>query len=97
MDMQPGHGGYLPQQRNRLLIIGGPVSLEQSGEQDGVVGDDDISDQPAALVGDRDVEVGAADQLLFAADLGDSRAQLARLAGSSENGQSLERNAKGVT
>ena len=69
MDMLPGHGRYLSQQPDRLLVIGSVVPLQQGREQDAIVGDDDVGDQPAALVGDRNVEVGGADQLFFAADL----------------------------
>ena len=69
MDMLPGHGRYLSQQPDRLLVIGSVVPLQQGREQDAIVGDDDVGDQPAALVGDRDVKVGSADQLLLAPDL----------------------------
>ena len=69
IDMLPGHGRYLLQQSDRLLVGGGFVPLQQGREQDAVVGDDDVGDQPAALVGDRDVKVGGADQLLLAANL----------------------------
>jgi hypothetical protein len=67
MDVLPGHGRYLLQQPDRFLVVGGLVALEQGREQDAVVGDDDVGDQPAALVGDRDVKVGRADQLLLTA------------------------------
>jgi hypothetical protein len=69
MNMLPGHGRYLLQQRDRLLVAGGLIALQQGREQDAIVGDDNVGDQPAALVGDRDVKVGGADQLFFAADL----------------------------
>ena len=65
--MLPGHGRYLPQQRDRLFGVGGFVPLQQGREQDAIVSDDDVGDQPAALVGDRDVKFGGADQLLLAA------------------------------
>lgn len=74
--MLPGHGRYLLQQPDRLLVVGGFVPLQQGREQDAIVGDDDVGDQPAALVEDRDVKVGGADQLLLAADLGDGKKQL---------------------
>jgi hypothetical protein len=65
MDMLPGHGRYLSQQPDRLLVVGGFVPLQQGREQDAIVGDDDVGDQPAALVGYRDVKVGGADQLFL--------------------------------
>ena len=71
MDMLPSYRRDLLQQHDRFLIALGTVSFQQGREQDGVVGDDDVGDQPAALVADRDIEVGPPDQLLFAADLGD--------------------------
>ena len=74
--MLPSHRRYLLQQQDRLPVVGGPIPLQQSREQDGIVGDDDAGGQPPALIGDRDVEIGAPDQLLLAADLGDGRTQL---------------------
>ena len=61
MDMLPGHGRYPSQHPDCLLVGGGFVPLQQDGEQDAAVGDDDVGDQPAALVGDRDARVGGAD------------------------------------
>src|ERR1700722_18301677 len=51
MDMLPRHGRYLLQQPDRLLVVGGLVPLRRDREQDAIVGDDDVADQPAALVG----------------------------------------------
>lgn len=50
------------------------MPVQHGREQDGVVGDDDQSEQSTALVGEEDVEFGATDELLPAGDLGDGRA-----------------------
>jgi hypothetical protein len=69
MGVLPGHRRDLPQQQDGLLIAGSLVPLQQGREQDGIIGDNSVRDQPAALVGDRDIEVGMSDQLLLAANL----------------------------
>jgi hypothetical protein len=61
---------------DRCFVAGRTVPVQHGREQDGVVGDDDQGEQPAALVGEKDVELGVADQLLPAGDLGDGGAQL---------------------
>ena len=45
MYLLPGHGRYLPQQHDRLLVGGGPVPPQQGREQDAIVSDDDVGDQ----------------------------------------------------
>ena len=93
--MLPRHRGDLLQLQDRLPVAGGLVPRQQGREQDGVVGDDDAGNQPAALVGDRDIEVGTPDQLLFAADLRDGRSDRSRLsaweAASGESGEAFTR------
>ena len=74
--MPPGHRGDFLQQLDCFLVAGGLVALQQFREQDGIVGDDDIGDQPGALVADRHIEVSPAGQLFPAADLGNCRPQL---------------------
>jgi hypothetical protein len=71
VDVLPGDRGQVPQSLERLAIAGGAISLQQGREQDRVVGDDDVGGQPAALVGDGDIEIGVSDQLLFTTYLGD--------------------------
>src|SRR3954452_6276624 len=76
VDVLPSHRGDLPQQRKRFSIVAPLIPLQQRREQNRVVGDDDIGDQPATLVADRDGEISAPEQLFAAADLGERRAQL---------------------
>lgn len=76
VDVLPSHRGDFLQQRERFAVALPAVPLQQRREQDRVVGDDDVGDQPAALVADRDREVGPPDQLLASAGLGERRAQL---------------------
>lgn len=66
--MLPGHWGYFPQQRDRLLVAGSRIPLQQGGEHDRVVGDDGL--RSAGRI-DGDIEIGSPDQLLLAADLRD--------------------------
>ena len=44
------------------MVVGGPIPLQQRGKEVGVVRNDDTDGQPAALVGDRDVEIDGPDQ-----------------------------------
>jgi hypothetical protein len=64
----PGHGRYFS---NDLIAFWSSVALYRSNKPraGSIVDDDDVCDQPAALVGDPDVKVSGADQLLLAADL----------------------------
>lgn len=75
-DALPSHGRDLLQALDRGLVAGGLVAVQHGREQDGVIGDDDQGEQPAALVAELDIEIGAAGQALLAGDLGDGRAQL---------------------
>jgi len=75
-DALPSDGRDFLQSRDRGLVAGHAMPVQHGREQDGVVGDDDQGEQPAALVGEEDVEIGVADQLLPTGDLGDCRAQL---------------------
>ena len=72
----PGDGRGFLQSRVRGLVASLVVPVQHCGEQDGVVGDDDQGEQPAALVGEEDIELRVADELLAAGDLRDDRAQL---------------------
>lgn len=75
-DALPGDGRDLLQPRDRVLVAGGLMAVQHGREQDGIVGDDDQGEQPAALVAELDIEIGAAGRALLAGDLGDGRAQL---------------------
>ena len=76
VDVPPSDWGDLPQQLNRFLVTGDLIAFQQLREQDRIVGNDDIGDQPGALVADRHIEIGSAGQLLSSADLGNRRPQL---------------------
>jgi hypothetical protein len=74
--MPPRDGRYPGEPGWRLAIPVPPVPGEQRRQQHRIVGDDDAGGEPAALVRDRDVEIGATGELLRTPGPGDRRAQL---------------------
>ena len=44
--MAPCYGGDFPQQLNRFLVAGGLIAFQQLREQNRVVGNDNVGDQP---------------------------------------------------
>ena len=67
--MLPCHGRDFLEQGQRLLVVRRPIPFEQHREQDRIVGNHHVGDEPSALVADRDVQLGTANELLLAAYL----------------------------
>jgi hypothetical protein len=50
VNMLPRHRANLPEHLQKFLLLGGLASVQQHGEQDGVVSDHHVGYQPAALM-----------------------------------------------
>jgi hypothetical protein len=76
MDVLPRRRRNSPEQVHRLFVARCQIAAQQPRQQHGIEGNHHIGNQPAAVVADIHIQIGASGQFLLAVDLGDGGAQL---------------------